>query len=174
MNIRIAVFLLALAMSFAMTGCTKNSTQATEIKKYPVDSMEGIITQSSVEIDKEISSDGKGSLKITATEPTVVRLFETGDIDIENARLDYQAKVRTDGVEGQVFLEMWCNFPGRGDFFSRGLDSPLTGTTAWTTQGTPFFLQKGENPDNVKLNIVINGKGTVWVDDIRLIKGPLQ
>lgn len=37
----------------------------------------------------------------------------------------------------------------------------------------PFFLQKGENPDNVKLNLVIEGKGTVWIDDIHLYKGPL-
>jgi hypothetical protein len=39
---------------------------------------------------------------------------------------------------------------------------------------TPFFLKKGENPDNVKLNLVINGKGTAWIDDIRVLKGPLQ
>jgi hypothetical protein len=132
------------------------------------------MTQSGVQFDKEVSSDGNGSLKIIATEPTVVRLFELGDIDIENARLIYQAKVRTEGVEGQVFLEMWCHFPGKGEFFSRGLQTPLTGTTNWTTEETPFFLKKGENPDNVKLNLVINGKGTAWIDDIRVLKGPLQ
>lgn len=44
----------------------------------------------------------------------------------------------------------------------------------WTTVETPFFLQKGQNPDNIKLNLVVNGKGTVWIDDIKLIKGPLQ
>jgi hypothetical protein len=135
--------------------------------------MEGIITQSGVEIDKGISSDVNGSLKITATGPTVVRLFELGDIDIENARLIYQARVRTEGIEGQVYLEMWCHFPGKGEFFSRGLQTPLTGTTNWTTEETPFFLKKGENPDNVKLNLVINGKGTAWIDDIRVLKGPL-
>jgi hypothetical protein len=145
-----------------------------EIKKYPIDSLEGVITQSGVQFDKEVSSDGNGSLKITATEPTVVRLFELGDIDVENARLIYQAKVRTEGVEGQVYLEMWCHFPGKGEYFSRGLQTPLTGTTNWTTEETPFFLKKGENPDNVKLNLVINGKGTAWIDDIRVLKGPLQ
>jgi len=46
----------------------------------------------------------------------------------------------------------------------------LTGTTDWTTEETPFFLQKGENPSSVKLNLVINGKATVWIDDIRLLK----
>ena len=159
---------------FSLWACTKSSQQAVEIKHYPIDALDGIITQSGVQIDKDISKDGKGSLKIGAAEPTVIRLFETGDIDIQDARLIYQAKVRTEGVQGQVFLEMWCHFPGKGEFFSRGLQSPVSGTTEWTSVETPFFLQKGENPDNVKLNLVINGTGTVWIDDIHLIKGPLQ
>jgi len=159
---------------FSLWACAKPSQQAVEIKHYPINDLVGIITQSGVQIDNVISRDGKGSLKIGASEPTVIRLFETGDIDIENARLIYQAKVRTAGVQGQVFLEMWCHFPGKGEFFSRGLQSPVSGTTEWTSAETPFFLQKGENPDNVKLNLVINGSGTVWIDDIHLIKGPLQ
>jgi hypothetical protein len=61
--------------------------------------------------------------------PTVVRLYEVGDINIEGARLIYRARVRTEDVEGQVYLEMWCHFPGKGEFFSRGLKSPLSGTT---------------------------------------------
>jgi len=147
--------------------------EVTELKRFPLDNTEGIITQSGIQIDKQISSDGNGSLRIDAAKPTTIRLFETGDIDIENARLIYQAHLRTENVEGQVYLEMWCHFDGVGDAFSRGLATPLTGTTDWTTEETPFFLKKGENPDNVKLNLVINGKGTVWIDDIRLLKGPL-
>ena len=138
------MFYLCVVMIFSVSGCSKPSPQAAEMKRFPIDSMDGIITRSGVEFDKEISSDGKGSLRITATEPTVVRLFEIGDIDIENARLIYQAKVRTENVEGQVFLEMWCHFPGKGEFFSRGLQTPLSGTTQWTTEETPFFLKKGE------------------------------
>jgi len=148
--------------------------EVTELKRYPLDNAEGLITQTGVRIDKQISSDGNGSLQIEAAEPTTVRLFETGDIDIEDARLIYQARVRTENVEGQVYLEMWCHIAGLGDFFSRGLDRPLTGSTDWVTEDTPFFLKVGQNPDNVKLNLVINGKGTVWIDDIRLLKGPLN
>jgi hypothetical protein len=88
--------------------------------------------------------------------------------------LIYQAKVRTENVVGKVYLELWCNFPGKGVFFSRGLHTPLTGTTNWTSEETPFLLKKGDNPDNIKLNLVIDGKGTAWIDDIRLIKVPLQ
>ncbi len=150
-----------------------------ELKHYSLDSMEGIVDQDKVILDKQLSSDGNGSLRIEATEPTTIRLFETGDIDIEDARLIYQARVRTENVEGQVYLEIRCRFsspgfPGIAESFSKGLMNPLSGTTDWITQETPFLLQKGENPDNVKLNLVIEGKGTVWIDDIRLLKGPLR
>jgi hypothetical protein len=167
-------FYVFMMMIFIAAGCSKPQQQVTELKRFPIDNLEGVITQSGVQIDKEVSSDGNGSLRITATGPTVVRLFELGDIDVENARLIYQAKLRTQGVEGQVYLEMWCHFPGKGEFFSRGLQTPLTGTTNWTTEETPFFLKKRENPDNVRLNLVINGKGTAWIDDIRLLRAPLQ
>jgi len=139
-----------------------------------VDDLEGLITQSDIQLDKDISHDGSGSLKMSVSKPTVIRLYETGDMEIENARLIYQAQVRTENIDGQVYLEMWCHFPGKGEFFSRGLQSPLSGTTNWTSSETPFFLKKGENPDNVKLNLVIDGKGTAWIDEIRLLKAPLR
>lgn len=145
-----------------------------ELKQFPIDSLDGIVTQSGAELDKDNSSDGKGSLRINAAEPTTVRLFEVRDIDVENARLTYQARVRAKDLRGQAYLEMWCHFPGKGEFFSRGLQNPVSGTMDWITAETPFFLKKGEKPDIVKLNLVINGAGTVWIDEIRLLKGPLS
>jgi len=163
-----------LAACLVLFGCSKPSRELSELKRFPLDNLDGVITQSGVELDKSVSSDGNGSLRVTAAGPTVVRLFEVGDLNIEDARLIYQAKVRTEGVTGQVFLEMWCHFPGKGEFFSRGLQTPLTGTTGWTTEETPFFLKKGEKPDRVKLNLVVNGQGKAWIDDIRLLKAPLD
>jgi len=163
--------LLAIAIGLAAVGCSRGPGNVTELKAYPLDSKEGVITKTGVVLDKAVSSDGKGSIRINASAPVVVRLFEAGDIDVEDATLIYRARLRVEGVEGKVYLEMWCSFPGKGEFFSRGLASPLSGTVDWTTQETPFFLKKGENPDNVKLNLVVDGKGTVWIDDIRLLKG---
>lgn len=174
MNMKKIIFAVLCIAIIAIIACSKTTTNATELKHFPINNLDGIITKSGVQFDKEISRDGKGSLRIYAGQPTTTRLYEVKDIDIENARLIYQAKVRTEDVEGQVYLEMWCHFPGKGEFFSRGLQTTLTGTTDWTTVETPFFLQTGENPDYVKLNLVINGKGTTWIDDIRLIKGPLN
>lgn len=176
MKIKLLPSLLCICVAFTLgiIGCSQPSKQVTELKRFPADDLQGIIAQSAVQIDEQISSDGSGSLRIHTSEPTVVRLFQVGDIDIENARLIYQAKIRTENIEGQAYLEMWCHFPGIGEFFSRGLQTPITGTTNWTTVEIPFFLKKGQNPDNVKLNFVINGNGTAWIDDIRLIKKPLR
>jgi hypothetical protein len=166
-------FFIACCAIIFLFGCSTKRDEVREVKHYPLDTLDGIISQSGIALDKDISSDQRGSLRITTESPTTVRLFETGDLSIDNARLIYQARLRTAGVGGQVYLEMWCHFPGKGEFFSRALHAPLTGTTEWTTQETLFFLKKGEDPDDIKLNLVINGKGTVWIDDLRLITGPL-
>jgi hypothetical protein len=171
--IRTVVWCMACLVVVLVSGCSTKPAEPTEIKVYPVDSKEGIIAPSGTEIDTEISSDGRGSLRIAASEPTTVALYETGDLDVEDARLIYRANLRTENLDGQVYLEMLCEFAGKGVFFSRALQSPLSGTTGWQFQETPFFLKKGENPDNAKLNLVIDGKGTVWIDDIRLLKAPL-
>jgi hypothetical protein len=173
MSIRLSLLVVFIAIVFTSTGCTQQPVQVTELKHFPVNSIDEIITKSGVVIDREISSDGNGSLRVDASDKTVVRLFEVSGIDIENARLVYQAKVRTENVAGQVFLEMWCGFSGQGEYFSRSIQTPLSGTTDWTTEETSFFLQKGQNPDYIKLNLVIEGKGTAWIDDIRLIKRQL-
>jgi len=46
--------------------------------------------------------------------------------------------------------------------------------SAWKTLQTPFLFQKGQRPDKVTLNIVINGKGTVWINDIVLTREQLR
>jgi hypothetical protein len=144
------------------------------IRSYSLDDAEGLLAVSGIEIDRDVFSQGQASLRVTTDSPVVVRLFETDDIDVENARLIYQARVKTDNVKGSAYLEMWCRFPGKGEFFSRGLDQKLKGDHDWTLLATPFFLRPGENPDKVRLNLVINGQGTVWIDDIRLLAVPLK
>jgi len=167
LRIKVILCLLVLA-ALALANCRPKQGEPVEIRAYPLDTSSGVITQSGVELDKGVTSDGNGSLKLTAGSPTTFRLFETGDLDLEDNRLVYRARMRTLDIAGEAYLEMWCHFPGKGEFFSRGLQAPLSGTTEWTTEEIAFFLKRGENPDNVKLNVVVNGTGTVWIDDIRL------
>lgn len=163
--------LLVLCSPFA--GCEEKEVPRT-IKEYPLDNMAGVLTQSNVTFDPNVSADNKGSLRIDASSPMTVRLYEVRDIDVDRARLTYQAKLKTQDFQGRVFLEMWCVFTGRGEYFSRALETAVSGTTGWVTQETPFFLKKGQKPDIVRLNLVVDGKGTVWIDEAKLIRGPLK
>jgi hypothetical protein len=169
---RILIFLVLTI--FLALGCADKPERPVILKSYPVDNLDGILAQEGVEFDGAVSSDGNGSIKIVAPESTTVRLYETGDMDIENARLVYQAKIRTEKVIGQVFPEMWCVFEGKDEYFSRGLQSLVTSDSDWADIETMFYLKLGENPNNIKLNLVINGSGTVWIDDIKLVKHPLK
>jgi serine/threonine protein kinase len=98
----------------------------------------------------------------------VVRLFEVGEVDVGPGVLFYEADLKTEGFDGRVYLEMWCRFPGRGEFFSRGLRQSLTGTTGWVSTHTPFILKKGEEPEMIRLNLAVEGAGRVWVRNVRL------
>lgn len=165
---------LLLASIVLLSGCSGQQEEQSLIKSFPVSSLEGVVALDQVELDSEVSFDGNGSLRIVAAESTTVRLYESGDIDVEKARLIYRARIRVENLIGQAFLEMWCVFGSQGEYFSRGLNSVLSGNEDWTEVQTEFFLKENENPDNVKLNVVVKGSGTVWIDDISLVKAPLR
>lgn len=158
----------------AAVGCSRRAAPTQELMHYPLDSLDGVISRTGVAFDPALSSDGKGSLHLSASDSTTFRLFETAAVDVENAVLTYQAMVRTKDVQGQVYLEMWCAFPGMGEYFSRGLHSQLSGSQEWNSQETSFLLKKGENPDRVRLNLVMTGPGEVWIDEIHLTAAPLE
>jgi hypothetical protein len=168
--------ILSLVACFALclAACSSDRpAQVVELHHFTADNLDGIISRTQTRLDNLISSDGGGSLRIDADGPATIRLYELRNLDIEDARLIYRARLRTENVQGRAYLEMWCVSP-QGEFFSRDLDSPLTGTNEWTTEETPFFIQKGQHADGVKLNLVMEGSGTVWIDDIRLLEGPLN
>ncbi len=162
-------FIIIFALFLLIFSC-KEKEKVMEIRSYPINDLNEIITKDGVEIDHSNSFDGKGSLKVQTVEPVTIKLFEVGKVEAEDSNLVYQAKLKCENLEGQAFLEMWCSFLGKGEYFSRGMQAPVSGNVGWMTSDTLFILKKGENPDNVKLNLVINGKGTVWIDDVHLFK----
>ena len=172
------VRLLVVTVSLGLvTGCSPPTTarvEVVELLHYPIENLEDVMTASGVALDLETTTDGNGALRVNADAPTTIRLFETGDLDVENARITYRAMLRAEGLEGRAYLEMWCQFAGQGEYFSRDLETPVTGSVDWSSEETPFFLQEGENPDNIVLNLVVEGTGTVWIDDIRLLQAPLR
>ena len=47
--------------------------QIAEIRQYPLDNLDGVITKSGVRFDKSVSSDRAGSLRINASSPVTGR-----------------------------------------------------------------------------------------------------
>jgi hypothetical protein len=167
---------LFIFLALLLTACRRSqvdSAPPVELKHFALNSLEGVRATTGVSFDPNVSSDGQGSLRVDAAGPMIVPLFEVTDVSIEDAILIYQASLQSEKLDGQAYLEMWVRLPGKGEFFSRGLDRPITGTTSWMTVATPFFLQSGQNPDLIRLNLAIQGKGRVWIDDIHLTRAPL-
>jgi hypothetical protein len=145
-------------------------TKPIELKYFPIDDLKGIAAHTGIQIDNTVSSDGNGSIKIEASGPVAVPLYIVDDVRVEDTQLIYEAKIKSESLSGQAYLEMWCVFKDKGEFYSRGFDSAIAGTSDWQTIKTVFLLRKNEMPDQIKLNVVVNGVGTVWIDDIHLSK----
>jgi hypothetical protein len=162
----------ALLTAFAL-GCSQLAEREQVLRGFPVDDLEGLLTTTGVALDREVTHDGKGSLRIATADSVVVALYEVDDLDLDDALLNYRALVRTEAVEGDAYVQMHVRLPGRGEYMVGAVASPLSGTTDWTGQRTGFLLRKGQNPDRVRLNLVVTGPGTVWIDDILLTRGQL-
>ena len=168
-----AAFAVLLALFTACGGGGGNDS-GNIIRKFPVDSSSEVLAKKNVSTDSKISRDGNGSLRIDVTGTQTHQLYRLGDIDLEEAFLVYRAAIRTEDLQGETFLEMICYFQAKGEFFSRNHQTALSGTNDWTVRSTPFKLLAGQNPDVVELNIHVIGRGTVWIDEIELLKRPLQ
>ena len=142
-----------------------------ELMKLDLDDASAVGT--TVAVDYTVKQEGDGSIRISTLWPTTICLGEVQELKVENAQLIYRAQIKSEKLEGTAFLEMWCQVGG-GQYFSRGMNSFVSGTMDWRTLQTVFFLQPGQRTHKATLNIVINGKGTVWVDDVHLLKEPLK
>lgn len=160
-----------LAVLAGLLACTRQEPPRV-IFADSLDSMESVLTKSGVSVDKAVSHDGKGSIRVSAAEPTTVRIAELHPEGVENAILFYRAQLRAEDLAGKAYLEMWAGIPGRGEFFSRALQAPLSGSTDWVSQQTPFLLEEGQRADTIKLNLVVDGRGTVWLDEVELASAP--
>ena len=131
-------------------------------------------------ITKDVVVDG-GAWLAVCTKAQTYRLFEVPEPGAEDCTVLYRAKLKTEGLTGKAYIEMWCRLPARGEFFSKGLNQTVTGSNDWVTCEIPFFLKKGEKPDLIRLNLVVEavGKifkkaiaGKIWIRDVELLTRP--
>lgn len=123
-------------------------------------------SESTISKDEIIPSE-EGWL-VDVGESRVIRLFEIEITKIENCILTYRASLKSEDVQNRSYLEMWCRIPARGEFFSKGFHNALKGTNDWASYEVPFYLKRGQQPDLIKLNLTVEGRGKVWIRNIEL------
>jgi len=136
------------------------------------------LTTANPTITKDVAVDGGAWLAVCDKAQTF-RLFEVPEPGVEDCTVLYRAQLKTENLRGQAYLEMWCRLPGRGEFFSKGLNQLLTGSNDWVSCQIPFFLKKGEQPDLIRLNLVVQAvgglfkkavAGKLWIKDVELVR----
>jgi hypothetical protein len=139
---------------------------AEEIRKF------GVVNRS---ITPGVLDPDDNSWRFEPREAGPIRLFEVSNLGVDACILTYRAQMRTENLNGTAFLQMWCVFDGLGEFFSKGLNRKVSGTTGWASYETPFWLRAGQSPSKVKLEIAVEGNGgTIWVRDVTLLKTPIK
>ena len=133
------------------------------------------------------SLDGREALKIVNTNDTPLQLSLLTIIkpQISAQRYAVQGEIRYDTVQGEGFLEMWSYFPPvqpglpEGEYFSRTLgDSGEMGKIRGTSDWRPFALPfdstgTSGSPTRLQINLVLAGRGTVYLGPIKLVQYPV-
>ena len=89
-----------------------------------------------------------------------------------SGRYAVEGHVRYAGVEGIAFLELWSVFADGSRFFTRTLATTgplqsITGNSDWRPFALPFDAAGGR-PVRLEINLVLPGRGAVWVGALRL------
>jgi hypothetical protein len=123
------------------------------------------------------SSFHRLKVEAASSTPSRVTVLTIEAPHITAPRYVLSGQVRYDGVEGTGYLEMWSYFPGRGQYFTRTLvdEGPmmkLRGTAGWRAFALPFDASGAPPPMRLVVNVVLEGRGTVYLSELTLRDQP--
>jgi hypothetical protein len=171
---------LMVPLFLAAASCYDSAEKDMHVTRFPVSDPGELKSIDSPVIDRDVTSDGNGSLLVETDSPVSAVLYKLDGAGMEHARAAYKAMLRTedltpvDGSRGIAYLELKVVYPGGKEVVSRGPAVPPTGTTGWTPAETVVYADKGVAPESVTLSLVVDGKGKVWIDDVMLVTQPLR
>jgi hypothetical protein len=170
-GLRIAGILLFVTLVFV--SCNKKKPgPPKEVDYFTCNSINRVVAQELVAFDKSVSSDGDGSIMIKTAEPVTVRFLES-KLPGENCKYTYKVKMKTDKLNGDAYLSMDINYPNGGkQSVQQEIQSYLSDNNDWTPMEITITAPN-QKPASVLLNVVVDGEGTVWIDDLHLIATPL-
>lgn len=116
--------------------------------------------------------------------PLQVQLFKIVKPSLSITAYAISGRVKYENVRGAGYLEMWNYFPPLhpgmpgGQYFSRTLGDSggmgrITGTCDWRDFTLPFDPTGASGPPmRLEINLILPGRGTVYLTPVKLIKYP--
>jgi hypothetical protein len=104
---------------------------------------------------------------------TLTPVLEVENPGVDSHRYVVRGRLKHDDVKGAGYLEMWSDFGEKGAFFSRTLAAAgptrsMVGTSGWRDFELPFIAEPGMKPKKLSINVVLSGKGTVYLGPMTL------
>jgi hypothetical protein len=113
--------------------------------------------------------NGQPAIQVTGgTGKTTTTVVNCPAPEISSHDYVVRGQVKYDGVADDGYLELWNDFGSKGKYFTRSLADwgsmrKLNGTSKWRAFELPFHADPGMRPENLTLNVVLPGAGTVIV-----------
>ncbi len=169
----VKVALIIILAAAVLVSCNRKKVEPPkEVDVFSCNTAERVVAKELVTVDKGTSVDGDGSIMIATAEPVTVRFFEA-KLPGENCQYTYKVKMKTDTLNGDAYLTMDVNYPSGGkQTVQQDIQSYLSDTNDWTPMEITISAPN-QKPASVTLNVIVDGDGMVWVDDLHLIATPL-
>ncbi len=169
---RSVLVLAAVAVCVVWAGCSKKVEPPKEIQFFNCDTLDGVLTEGSAVVDTQDPAEGTGSLKIAAAQPVTLPLFEI-KLPGDGAKFTLQYKMKVKDFSGDAYGTMEVNYASGGKQSLNNYQSALGATSVWQQRELIYTVQRGQKVSSIVFSVILNGSGTVWVDDVHLIRAPL-
>ncbi|MBU0742507.1 hypothetical protein KKA85_04785 [bacterium] len=141
-----------------------------QIASFPLDDAEGLLgVGENVGIDAGQSVDGGGSLHVFSNGKTLVNLHEFTPGRIEGDDLILSADMKSEMLGGDTFLDLWIFTADAAPRWIRRLCKDIGRTKDWQAVEVRMPLLPGEAPQKMRTAVYLEGKGHLWIDDLRII-----
>lgn len=131
------------------------------------DASEPTLSKSGVRVEN-------GAFVLEAKEKTTVPLFELTDPGVDQCLLTYRAKAKAEDFNGKAFLELQLKLPKMPEHSAQSIDDAVSGSTDWKSMEAPVYLYSGQKPEKLKLNVVMDGQGTIRMKDVEVLSAPVE
>ena len=125
--------------------------------------------------DGLVAEEAADTLRVTTGQPAIVPLAAANaeTARLQNMPLRYTAELSAQALDGAAHLEVHVLLSGgkKGYVFGRDTqDTAVIPADGWKTVTGSFMLKPDDVADQIKISLVVDGKGSVLVRNLRLVR----